>query len=148
MTLGAYAISGTVAISETTWVSPELGATWYVPGANDLLLDRRAEPESTVTTSGPLAWYRFDVSALVQEWLDGMANNGTMLRCESCTGKRLVKEDSLEDGEPAGEGEDVSLRPDGFVGLLAGNLCPYTFFFASSEYSDMGKRPRLVVRYR
>ncbi|OQB27793.1 MAG: Endonuclease/Exonuclease/phosphatase family protein [Chloroflexi bacterium ADurb.Bin180] len=122
ISIGAYAISGTVQISQTTWVSPELGSTWFVPGGNDVLFDRRPLPESTVTTSGPLLWYRFNLKQLTQQWLDGtIANNGAMLRCELCTGGQMT---------------------------LPGNLCPYTFFFASSEYSNPALWPKLVVRYQ
>ena len=32
-------------------------------------------------------------------------------------------------------------------GSLPGNLCPYSFLFASSEYGAMDTWPRLVVRY-
>ena len=44
-----------------------------------------------------------------------------MLRCELCTGGQMT---------------------------LPGNLCPYTFFFASSEYSNPALWPKLVVRYQ
>ncbi len=142
ITIGAYAISETVQISQTTWVSPELGSLWTLPGANDVVLDRRAVPESTVTTTGPLLWYRFDLSNLVREWLDGgTANNGVLLRCESCTGKFLAGSPDL--APPADE-----LRPQPYLGPLPGNLCPYTYFFASSEYSNPAVWPRLVVRYQ
>ena len=119
ITAGAYAISRTLAIRQTTWLSPELGSTWYLPGANHVLLDRRPFAESTVTTAGPARWYRLDLTALVKQWLDGStANNGVLLRCESCAGSPLP-----------------------------GYLCTNTFAFASSENSDPGRWPRLVVRY-
>ncbi len=141
ITIGAYAISETVQISQTTWVSPELGSLWTLPGANDVALDRRGVPESTVTTKGLLQWYRFDVSQLVQEWLDAStANNGVLLRCESCMGR--IVDVSPDEAVP---GNQVKPRP--FLGVLPGSLCPYTYFFASSEYSNPTVWPRLVVRY-
>jgi uncharacterized repeat protein (TIGR01451 family) len=152
LTIGAYAISKTVQISQTTWVSPELGSLWAMPGANHVLLDRRPLPESTITTSGPLKWYRFEVSKLVQEWLDAStANNGVLLRCESCTGRIIVE---IFTSPPEG-GATVEQRPGRelppnngiFLGPMPGNLCPYTYFFASSEYSNPALWPRLVVRY-
>jgi len=125
--IGAYAVSNTVQISQTTWVSPELGLTWGLGGANDLVVDRRPLPESLVTTKGPLAWYRFDLKHLTQQWLDGQtANNGVMLRCEGCY-------DQTHPSEPW-----VAWRRD---------LCTRSFFFASGEYSDQTRWPRLVVRY-
>lgn len=147
--VGAYAVSATVQISQTTWVSPELGSTWYLPGGNDLLFDRRPAPESTVTTSGPLLWYRFDLKQLTQEWLDTMtANNGVMLRCEACVGRKAFA--TQDEGSQESQSDDVAgdQAPNGGMGPLPGNLCPFTFFFASSEYSDPALWPRLVVRYR
>jgi hypothetical protein len=146
ITIGAYAISETVQISQTTWVSPELGSLWTLPGANDVVLDRRPLPESTVTTSGPLKWYRFDVAKLVQEWLDGStANNGALLRCESCAGRRIgILVSPPEGGELPPPTDGIFPVP---IGPLPGSLCPYTYFFASSEYSNPAVWPRLVVRY-
>jgi hypothetical protein len=155
ITIGAYAVSGTVAISETTWVSPELGATWFLPGANDVVMDRREVPESTLTTNGILQWYRFDLTALVQEWLDGgTANNGALLRCESCPARRAglispPSEPQSDAGEQEGNASDRELQlPVGPLEPLPGQFCPYSFFFASGEYSDMSRWPRLVVRYQ
>ncbi len=127
MVIGAYAISNTVQISQTTWVSPELGLTWGLGGANDLVVDRRPRPESTVTTHGPLVWYRFDLKNLTAQWLSGeTSNNGLLLRCDSC------------------RAQDNQTQ---LVTTIPGNLCTYTFFFASGEYSDQTRWPRLMVRY-
>ena len=148
MVIGAYAISNTLQISQTTWISPELGLTWALAGANDVTLDRRPVPESTVTTTGPLLWYRFDVKNLTQEWLDAStANNGVLLRCESCVGRaRPIRPPVAPPDESAAEGPP----PTNGIFLLPfqGNLCPFTFFFASGEYSDPTLGPRLVVRYQ
>jgi hypothetical protein len=148
MVVGAYAISNTVQISQTTWMSPELASTWALPGANDVVLDRRALPESTVTTNGPLAWYRFDVTGLTQEWLDGAAaNNGVLLRCESCMVRAIpIRPPVAPPDESAAEGPPPTngiLMP-----IMPGDLCPFTFFFASAEYSNPPLGPRLVVRYQ
>ncbi len=80
ITLGAHAVSNTVTISETTWSQPQSGWWWGLGGANDLLVDRRQEPETTLTTTGPLQWYALDLSGLVQEWVLGLPNNGVLLR--------------------------------------------------------------------
>lgn len=41
ITAGAYAVSNTVTISQTTSISPELATAWFIPGCNDVLRDRR-----------------------------------------------------------------------------------------------------------
>ena len=53
ITIGAYAISGTVVISETTWNEALHGDLWALPGCNDLFLDRCPQAESSLTMSGP-----------------------------------------------------------------------------------------------
>jgi len=81
ITIGAYGISGTVTISETTWVDSQSGVPWALPGAGDVVLDRRPDPESVLTTAGILRWYSWDLSALVQQWVSGLfPNNGVLLR--------------------------------------------------------------------
>ena len=137
-------------------MSPELGATWFIPGCNDILRDRRELPESTVTTAGIARWYRFDLKALVQQWLDGTTpNNGALLRCESCVGGVKPSPPDLEPSaavplsESVEEEQAVAQFPSGRpTGPLPGQLCPYSFLFASSENSDSNKWPRLVVRYQ
>ncbi|OQB24603.1 MAG: hypothetical protein BWY10_02601 [Chloroflexi bacterium ADurb.Bin180] len=86
ITIGAYAISSTVVVSETTWNEAYVGDSWQGAGCADVVWDRRPQPESTVTTAGPLRWYRFDVAALLQNWLDGKpVNNGVLLKQETTT---------------------------------------------------------------
>jgi hypothetical protein len=149
LTVGAYAISGTVTISQTTWISPELGSEWAAAGADSVLLDRRAVAEDTLTTAGPHLWYRFELTDLVQEWLDGgTANNGVLLRCESCMVMvRLTApaEQGRDEGERSEEPPPIGPVP---IGPIPGSLRPYTFFTASSENADLGLRPRLWVRYQ
>jgi uncharacterized repeat protein (TIGR01451 family) len=79
--VGAYAISATVRLDEATWNNARSGQPWAQPGCENTVLDRRALPEAVVTTSGIQRWYRFNLTALVQDWLDGaMPNNGVLLR--------------------------------------------------------------------
>jgi uncharacterized repeat protein (TIGR01451 family) len=83
ITIGAYAISNTVTIKETTWNEAHSGTAWIGAGCSDMLLDRRPVPEYRLTTSGPRKWYRFDLTGLVQEWVSGaLPNNGVLLRQE------------------------------------------------------------------
>jgi hypothetical protein len=81
ITVGAYGITRTVRVCEATWGEAQAGESWGLGGANDGKTDRRSAAESTVTTSGPLKWYSFDVSDLVQGWVSGeLENNGVLLR--------------------------------------------------------------------
>ena len=109
-----------------------------------------------MATNGIGQWYHFELTALVQEWVDGSTlNNGALLRCESCVGGVQASPPDLEGGaaaplsESTEEQQDAEkARPPVRGGPLPGQLCPYTFFFASSENSDSNKWPRLVVRYQ
>jgi len=80
ITIGAYAISPTVAICQATWSDSRSGSPWGQLGANDPLRDVRPAAESAVTTSGVRQWYSFDLSSLVQDWIRGQPNNGVLLR--------------------------------------------------------------------
>ena len=86
ITIGAYAISTTMVVSETTWNEALAGDAWQGSGCADAVWDRRPLAEATITTAGPLRWYRFDVAALMQDWVDGSpVNNGVLLRQETTT---------------------------------------------------------------
>jgi hypothetical protein len=84
--VGAYAISRTVTMSQLTWDNAQLGSPWAVGGCNDTVSDRRPSAESGLTTSGPAKWYAFDLTNLVQQWVDGtMPNNGVLIRATYST---------------------------------------------------------------
>jgi len=84
ITFGAYAISRTLTLSETTWNQAQTDKLWAMAGCNDTASDRRANPEATVTTTGISRWYSLDLTSLVQAWHSGsMANNGVLLRSSS-----------------------------------------------------------------
>nr|MBC7245446.1 DNRLRE domain-containing protein [Chloroflexota bacterium] len=81
ISVGAYAITRSVALCQTTWNQAQSGNPWGLPGGNDTTSDRRALAESTLTTSGIRKRYSFDLTALVQSWVNGsVANNGVLLR--------------------------------------------------------------------
>ncbi len=64
-----------------TWSQAEANIPWGVPGGNDTTTDRAAMPESNGATRGIGKWYSFDVTMLVQDWLNGhFANYGLFLR--------------------------------------------------------------------
>ncbi|MGQ9493272.1 MAG: DNRLRE domain-containing protein, partial [Anaerolineae bacterium] len=84
ISIGAYAISRTVTMSQSTWNQAQAGNPWGSPGCNNTATDRRPNPESLVTTSGVGKWYSFDLTALVQEWVNGsVPNNGVLMRAAS-----------------------------------------------------------------
>jgi len=81
ITLGAYVITRTTSLCQSTWNRPRTAALWGIPGANDLTSDRRPGPLGTARTSGIHKWYGLDVTSAAQSWLSGaLANNGVLLR--------------------------------------------------------------------
>ncbi len=104
VSLGAYVVTRTNSLCQTTWNRSQSGSLWGLPGANDTATDRRATPESSVATSGIHKWYSFNLTLAVQEWVGGtLSNNGVLLR-------QIVSSNysMLFAGVAAG---DVSLRP-------------------------------------
>ena len=103
ITVGVYGITRTVDVCQATWSQSRAGSAWGQGGANDPVTDRRPVAESSVTTSGVLKWYAFDVRGLVQGWVSGvLQNNGVLLRAAYSTGSFRFA--SVENGTP-------SLRP-------------------------------------
>ena len=81
ISIGMHAILRGVVVGQATWSQAASGNAWNVAGCNCTTTDRRAAAESTVTTGGINKWYSFDVTALVQDWVNGtVANNGVLLR--------------------------------------------------------------------
>ncbi len=84
ITMGAYYVKRNVTMCEATWTQAQAGNDWELPGANDTYSDRRAVPESIVTTDGARRWYEFDVTEVVRGWINGsLQNNGLLLLAES-----------------------------------------------------------------
>jgi hypothetical protein len=83
ITLGAYAVAREVSICQVTWNQARSDDPWALPGGNDTTSDRREAAESSLTTAGPRKWYAFDLTGLVQQWVNGIApNNGVLLHAE------------------------------------------------------------------
>jgi len=80
ITIRAYYITRSVSIYEATWNQAQAGNPWGQPGCEDTSTDRRAAAESTVTTHSIGRWYDFDLTAVVQGWVNGLVNNGVLLR--------------------------------------------------------------------
>jgi predicted outer membrane repeat protein len=86
--IGAYYITRTVDLCQTTWNQARSSEAWGTAGANGIDSDRRPSAECSVITSGISKWYEFDLSAVAQGWVNGsLANNGVLLRAEYSTGR-------------------------------------------------------------
>ncbi|MGC8787618.1 MAG: DNRLRE domain-containing protein, partial [Anaerolineae bacterium] len=80
-TLGVYYITRTTTLSQVTWNQAQSNNPWGLPGCNDTTNDRRILPESTAQTTGIQRWYGFDLTPVVQGWVnDTLNNNGVLLR--------------------------------------------------------------------
>jgi cell division septation protein DedD len=90
MGLGAYALLRDFDACRATWSQAWAGNPWGQPGCNDASVDRRASPESTVTTEGINDWYDIDLTAIVQDWASGrVPNHGLLLRGSSSTSQAV-----------------------------------------------------------
>jgi hypothetical protein len=94
----AYCVTRTTTLLQTTWNQAQAGNPWGLPGANNTSTDRRASPESALTTSGIAKWYAWDLTSVTQGWVNGsLPNNGVLLRCTS-TGPGSFYWASAQDG--------------------------------------------------
>jgi hypothetical protein len=81
ITLDAFRVLRPWQHCQATWNQAQSGSPWAQPGCNDTATDRAGSPEGSVTTSSIRSWYAFDLTGLVQGWVDGsMPNNGLLLR--------------------------------------------------------------------
>jgi hypothetical protein len=68
-------------LCQATWNQAANGNNWGMPGVNNTITDRAAMPEASATTDSLFQWSTFDLTDLVQDWMDGsLANNGVVLR--------------------------------------------------------------------
>ncbi len=103
ITLGAYCVLRNADPNQATWDQATLTSYWDQPGCNDTSTDRRANPESSLTTSGIHKWYDFDLTALTQEWVNStLTNNRVLLRA-------LLANNTLYFA--SAQNSSVSLRP-------------------------------------
>ncbi len=103
VSMSAYALKRNADWCRATWNQSSSGEAWGLPGAGDASSDRRASPESSVTTSGIKKWYALDLTGLVQEWASGsLANRGVLLRGTSALGLVYLA---------SSENPDLGLRP-------------------------------------
>jgi hypothetical protein len=85
-TIGVYSVLREPDACQSTWNQARTGSVWGLPGCNDTSSDRRAVPESSLTTSGINKWYTWDLSAAALAWINGdLANNGLLLQAANST---------------------------------------------------------------
>jgi hypothetical protein len=105
MTIDVHRVLRAVRLCEATWNHARGVVSWGMPGCNDPSTDRSAVAESSVATQNIGKWYVFDLTALVQGWIDGsVLNHGVILRGASpwSTGQFFFA---------SSEGGSVNLRP-------------------------------------
>jgi len=79
--IAVHYITRTNVIPEATWQQASNGTSWGQPGGNDPASDRRDSAESIVFITTINNWYKFDLTAVIQGWVDGsLPNNGVLLR--------------------------------------------------------------------
>jgi len=98
ISFGAFAILQSWNQTEATWNTAGGGARWFSPGCSDTTYDRRANPASSVATSGINKWYSLDVTDLVQEWVNGSLFNAGMLLRQTNTVSYYVSIISADGG--------------------------------------------------
>jgi len=74
-------ISRTNVISELTWLKASAADYWGLPGCNDIATDRPDQREDYEDILTVPEWYSWNVTNVVQGWVDGsLPNNGLLLR--------------------------------------------------------------------
>lgn len=65
---------------QATW-NKAIGVNWSLPGCNGINTDRRDTPAATINTNGISRWYDFDLTSLVQSWINNPSSNkGVLLK--------------------------------------------------------------------
>ena len=70
--------------AKATWVRASLDNPWGIPGADDTVTDRDADPVASTSIAALNVWYELDLTPLVQRWAASPeSNHGMLLRGES-----------------------------------------------------------------
>jgi hypothetical protein len=78
--VGAYAVTRENAVDEATWTWAASGVPWQEGGCNGPD-DRLQTPESVISVHTIYRWYHFDLTRVVDGWVNGsLANNGVSLQ--------------------------------------------------------------------
>ena len=125
--LGAYNVLRYTVVNDATWNQARSGDRWALPGCNDTLTDRRAIAESVINTQGVSTWYGFDLTSVVEGWLNGsLPNNGILLRGASSVSRSAFNFASSESGWPGFRPRLVIAyrRADGPIPRVSATLTP------------------------
>ncbi|MBC7234666.1 MAG: DNRLRE domain-containing protein [Chloroflexi bacterium] len=79
MTVSVYGLKRLWQEMETSWDVARTDVPWGLPGAEDTTNDRDAVPVGSQLVSATNTWYAFDVTSLVQQWVNGARPNYGML---------------------------------------------------------------------
>jgi len=79
--VSAYRVRRSWVEGQATWNRAAIGQPWQVPGCNDPVSDRDGTAADTVQVSAVDQWYRFNLSGVVQQWVnDPGSNYGALLK--------------------------------------------------------------------
>ena len=79
MTAQVYGVKREWTEMQTTWRQARDQVLWTLNGADDTIDDRDPNPVCQVPMPDPSQWYTFDVTSLVQSWVDGARPNYGLL---------------------------------------------------------------------
>jgi hypothetical protein len=67
--------------TEANWDRAAVGKPWGLPGVNDTMTDRAADPSAAQAVSALSTWYELDITQLVSDWVaNPQTNHGVILR--------------------------------------------------------------------
>jgi len=82
--VAVYYITRTNVVSEVTWLMASTTLPWGQPGCEDTTSDRCAEYEDLEIIDTVPQWFQWDLTAVVQDWVNGtLPNNGVLIREDS-----------------------------------------------------------------
>ena len=87
VTAAAYAVLRNTTITELTWNQAQTGNAWNTAGCDGLGSDREGTAQSSLLINSIEEWYSWDVTDLVQRWVDGtLTNNGAIVHADTGQG--------------------------------------------------------------
>jgi len=99
-----YYITRTNVISEVTWQRASVSETWGMAGCEDPTTDRRPEPEDTTVIDAVPERFQWDITEVVQGWVNGsLPNNGLLMRGASeysLNGATFASSEAIPDHRP------------------------------------------------
>ncbi|NPA90693.1 MAG: DNRLRE domain-containing protein [Chloroflexi bacterium] len=75
LSVGAYPLRRDWLFDQVTGLEAMRGVPWGKPGANDPELDRWAEPTDVVDVDAPDAWFTWDITPAVRDWVENPEHN-------------------------------------------------------------------------